>query len=109
MNVLIVVNILIVMGSIICAMVWRARYVKWEKILRDKEDEKSKVYEAFQKLGLNTDRLHKNEEAFQMNPRNISMCQHKIEECGIVFLSTEAGLLKNLTESNKSPTSCVKH
>ncbi len=54
------------------------------------------VYEVFQKLGLNTDRLEKNEEAFQTNPRNISMCQHKIEECGIVFLSTEAGLLKNL-------------
>lgn len=54
------------------------------------------VYEVFQKLGLNTDRLEKNEEAFQTNPRNISMCQHKIEECGIVFLSTETGLLKNL-------------
>ena len=53
MNVLIVVNILIVMGSIICAMVWRARYVKWEKILRDKEEEKSKVYEAFQGYGRN--------------------------------------------------------
>ncbi len=52
MNVLIVVNILIVMGSIICAMVWRARYVKWEKILRDKEEEKSKVYEAFQKVSM---------------------------------------------------------
>lgn len=50
MNIFIVVNVLIIVGSIICAMVWRARYVKWEKILRDKEEERTKVYEAFQKV-----------------------------------------------------------
>lgn len=52
MNILIVVNVLIIMGSIICAMVWRARYVKWQKILRDKEEEKTNVYEAFQKVSM---------------------------------------------------------
>lgn len=31
-----------------------------------------------------------------MNPRNLSMCQQKIKEYGIVFSSTEGGLLKNL-------------
>lgn len=54
------------------------------------------VYAVFEKLGFNTDRLEKNEEAFQTNPRNISMCQQKIKECGITFSSTEDGLLRNL-------------
>lgn len=48
----IVVNVLIIMGSIICAIVWGARYVKWKKILRGKEEERTKVYEAFQKVSM---------------------------------------------------------
>ena len=54
------------------------------------------VYEIFQKLGLNTDRLHKNEKAFQPNPRNITMCQKKAKEYGIVFPSTIDSLVENL-------------
>ena len=54
------------------------------------------MYEVFQKLGLNTDRLHKNEEAFKPNPRNITMCQKKVKECGIVFPSTIDSLVENL-------------
>lgn len=54
------------------------------------------MQEVFQKLGLNTDRLQKNEEAFQTNPRNITMCQKKIEECGISFPSTVNSLVENL-------------
>lgn len=54
------------------------------------------VYKVFKDVGLNTNRLHKNEEAFKINPRNISMCQQKINGCGIVFSSTVNGLSKNL-------------
>ncbi len=54
------------------------------------------MQEVFQKLGLNINKLNKNEEAFRNNPRNITMCQQKVNECGIVFSSTEDGLLKNL-------------
>lgn len=52
MNIFIVVNVLIIMGSIICAIVWRARYLKWKKILRGKEEERTKVYEEFQKVSM---------------------------------------------------------
>lgn len=52
MNVFIVVNVLIIMGSIICAMVWRIRYVKWQKILKNKETERTKIYEAFQNVSM---------------------------------------------------------
>ena len=52
--------------------------------------------EVFQKLNLNTNRLDKNEKAFQTNPRNITMCQKKVKECGIVFPSTIDSLVENL-------------
>ena len=52
--------------------------------------------EVFQKLNLNTNRLDKNEKAFQTNPRNITMCQKKVKECGIVFPSTVDSLVENL-------------
>ena len=54
------------------------------------------VYNIFQKLGFDTSRLCKNENAFQTNPRNIVMCQQKIEEVGIFFPTTEEGLLRKM-------------
>lgn len=61
---------------------------------------------VFQKLGFHTERLEKNEEAFQTNPRNITMCQQKVKECGIVFSATEDGLAKNLKLAHNS-LSCI--
>ncbi len=54
------------------------------------------VYNVFQKLGFDTSRLCKNENVFQTNPRNIAMCQQKIEEVGIFFSTTEEGLLRKM-------------
>lgn len=59
------------------------------------------IYEVFCKVGLDTNRLHKNEIAFQVNPRNITMCQQKIEKAGIFFSTTEEGILKNIVNHFK--------
>ena len=53
------------------------------------------VYELFESMKWDLDRLHKNEEAFKTNPRNLCMCQDKIESYGISFLTTTNGLLRN--------------
>ena len=55
------------------------------------------VYEVFSNVGLDVSRLCKNEEAFKANPRNICMCQNKIENCGIFFS----------TKSTKSVYTCL--
>lgn len=54
------------------------------------------VYEVFSNVGLDVSRLRKNEEAFKANPRNICMCQDKIENCGISFSTTVNGLSRSL-------------
>ena len=59
------------------------------------------IYEVFCKVGLDTNKLHKNEIAFQVNPRNITMCQQKIEKAGIFFSTTEEGILKNIVNHFK--------
>lgn len=53
------------------------------------------VYEVFSNVGLDVSRLRKNEEAFKDNPRNICMCQDKIENCGISFSTTVNGLSRS--------------
>ena len=77
MNILIVVNVLITMGSIICAMIWMVRHAKWKKTLKDKEEEKTKVYEVFQE---------------------VSMCYKKHEKD---FNSFMDDFIENTTEHNK--------
>ena len=56
------------------------------------KDTYATVYEVFSEVGLDVRRLRKNEEAFKDNPRNLCMCQKKINECGIYFSSTSKGL-----------------
>ena len=51
---------------------------------------------VFENLGLNTDRLQKNEEAFRGNPRNLTMCQEKINSQGIFFSDTADSLARQL-------------
>lgn len=53
------------------------------------------IYEVFVNVGLDASRLRKNEEAFKVNPRNICMCQEKINKCGIFFSSTVNGLTRS--------------
>ncbi len=53
------------------------------------------IYEVFSNVGLDVSRLCKNEEVFKDNPRNISMSQDKINECGIFFSSTANGLARS--------------
>lgn len=53
------------------------------------------IYEVFENVGLDVNRLRKNEEAFKVNPRNICMCQDKIKDCGIFFSSTVNGLSRS--------------
>jgi len=53
------------------------------------------IYEVFEKMKWDVNKLRKNEEAFKTNPRNICMCQEKIESCGISFSSTANSLLRN--------------
>ena len=53
------------------------------------------VYELFESMSWDAGRLQKNEEAFKTNPRNLCMCQKKIEGCGISFSTTGSGLLRN--------------
>lgn len=59
------------------------------------------IYEVFANVGLDVSRLRKNEEAFIVNPRNICMCQDKINGCGIFFSSTVSGLSRNLEKALK--------
>ena len=54
------------------------------------------VYELFESMKWDLNRLHMNEEAFKANPRNLCMSQNKLESCGISFSTTTKGLLKNL-------------
>ena len=54
------------------------------------------IYEVFENMKWDVNKLRKNEEAFKANPRNICMCQKKIESCGISFSSTVNGLLRSL-------------
>lgn len=56
------------------------------------KDTYTTVYEVFSNVGLDVSRLHKNKEAFKTNPRNLCMCQDKINGCGIYFSSTVEGL-----------------
>ena len=56
------------------------------------------IHGVFNKTGLDTALLQKNEEAFRDHPRNISMSQDKIKGYGISFSSTATGLLRNITE-----------
>ncbi len=55
------------------------------------------VRQAFADAGLDPGRLGKNEEAFCGNPRNLAMCQEKINQNGIYFSSTAEGIARNLT------------
>lgn len=57
------------------------------------------VRQAFAYAGLDPGRLGKNEEAFCRNPRNLTMCQEKINKKGIYFLSTAEGIARNLTRA----------
>ncbi len=54
------------------------------------------VRRAFADAGLDTGRLRKNEEAFRANPRNLAMCQEKINRHNIFFSDTADGMAKNL-------------
>lgn len=54
------------------------------------------VCELFESMKWDLDRLHKNEEAFKSNPRNLCMSQSKIESYGIFFSTTTNALLRNL-------------
>lgn len=53
------------------------------------------IYEVFSNVGLDVNRLRKNEEAFKTNPRNICMSQNKIAKCGITFSTTVNGLSRS--------------
>lgn len=54
------------------------------------------VFFIFTELGWDVERLQRNEEAFAKNPRDISMCMEKLNDCGIVFSSTKDGLVRNM-------------
>lgn len=54
------------------------------------------VLEAFEELGLDTNLLQKNEKAFADNHRDISMCQDKLNACGIYFSTTKEAMVRNL-------------
>ena len=58
------------------------------------------VYELFERMEWDVSRLHRNEEAFKTNPRNLCMCQKKIENFGISFSTTGDGLLRNFKKIN---------
>ena len=53
---------------------------------------------VFQKLGWDTGRLEKNEEAFSENLRDITMDQRKLNAGGIFFRTTEEGILAGIRE-----------
>lgn len=53
------------------------------------------VLAMFEKLRWNMGRIGKNEEAFSERPRDISMAQEKLNDCGIVFTPTVEALVRN--------------
>lgn len=55
--------------------------------------------EVFSNVGIAASRLRQNEEAFRINPRNLTMSQEKINQCGIFFSSTIESLSKNLARA----------
>lgn len=55
--------------------------------------------EVFSNVGIDTNRLEENREAFCANPRNLTMCQKKINQCGIFFTHTIESLSKNLADA----------
>lgn len=67
----------------------------------NEKDTYTAICEVFTNVGLSTDRLEKNEEAFGENPRNISICQKKINGWGIFFSSTVEGLSRTLARERK--------
>lgn len=62
-------------------------------------DTYSTFQEAFSNAGLDTGRLEENKEAFRNSPRNLTMCQEKINQCGIFFTPTIESLSKNLANA----------
>ncbi len=62
-------------------------------------DTYSTFWEAFSNAGLDTGRLEENKEAFRTNPRNLTMSQEKINQCGIFFSPTIESLSKNLANA----------
>lgn len=56
------------------------------------------MHRVFTLLDLNTDRLVKDEQSFCDAPRNLCMAPEKAEKFGIVFSTTEEGILRNLKE-----------
>lgn len=56
------------------------------------------VYEVFTKLGLDVTRIDKNLEAFQANPRNLSMNQIKLNAYGISFQDTACGIMRGIEQ-----------
>lgn len=61
------------------------------------------VCEVFQNVGLDIGRLQENREAFCQNPRNISMCQEKINHYNIFFSSTQEALSRDLPQAVARP------
>lgn len=61
------------------------------------------VYETmrwiFKKFGWDINRLQKDEKAFWQNPRNISMCQEKINSKNIIFMETADSLADNISRA----------
>lgn len=56
------------------------------------------MHRVFTFLDLNTDRLVRDEKSFCDDPRNLCMNPEKAEKFGIVFPTTEEGILRNLKE-----------
>ncbi len=61
------------------------------------------MYEVFDGLGLDTKRIQPNTIAFYSNPRNITMCQNKLNACGIMFSTTIENLTKTIEKVRKEP------
>lgn len=60
----------------------------------NREDTYTTVREVFTQAGLEISTLQKNREAFGENPRNLTMCQEKLNDFGIFFSSTVDGLVR---------------
>lgn len=72
----------------------------------NEKDTYTMLCEVFANAGLDTGRLQKNMEAFCGNPRNLCMCQKKINGYGIFFSSTAEGLSKTLARTCLKISSC---
>ncbi len=57
------------------------------------------MFRIFKKFGWDINRLQKDEKAFFQNPRNISMCQEKINSKDIVFPETADSLADNISQA----------